>query len=288
VSSTAAALGFVLETNAVVSAPTVLAQTLATTAITAANISATTLSTVTIMSATTAKIAGPLAIAVMFAVPLFLQHRSIQRLKIENAALRSAENAPATRTESPAVDPDNLDQLKLEVARLRSEMASKRALEKELAAAQARLAQRPKQAPPSAPSEDASEEAKDSLRQVGLARMSFARDLGLNLLMYADKHGGRLPAAGDDVSSVMVPPMEVHGVRIDMESFELLPNALAHGIGNGSVGIIGRDREPWPSPNGQISRTYLFSDGHSEIRRYNSTAEMDTWEAEHGPKQSGN
>ena len=286
VSSTAAALGLILESNAVVAAPALLAHTISAAAVTAAVAPVGTLSIVTIMSTTAVKIAVPLALAAIFAVPLFYQHRAIVRLEAENATLRTSQGGPEGG-ETPTAAAADLSQLNLEIARLRSEVASKRALEKELTAAKASLARQAKAVSAVQSSPEQSDDAAEQMKQIGYARMGFAKDFAVKLIMYADKHGGRFPGPGDDVASVTVPPLEVHGVQLSMDRFELLFTGVWTDIGNSAQAVIGRERDPWPAADGRIARTYLFADGHSEIHNSASLAEMDRWEQEHLPQLVG-
>ena len=284
ISSTAAAIGLILETNVVVSAPALLAQTISAAAVTAAATPIATLSIATIMSATTVKIAVPVLLAAILAVPLFYQHQSIVRLEAENAALRGGQNTADGSMVSAAAGTADLSQLKLEIARLRSEVASKRALEKELSAAKASLARQAKPAGAVQASPEQPDEAEERMKRIGYARMGFAKDFAVKLIMYADKHGGRFPGPGDDVASVTVPPVEVHGVQLSMDHFELLFTGVWTDIGNSAQAVIGRERDPWPAADGRIARTYLFADGHSEIHSSASLVEMDRWEQEHQPQ----
>ncbi|HTI71146.1 MAG TPA: sigma-70 family RNA polymerase sigma factor, partial [Candidatus Limnocylindria bacterium] len=133
VPSTAAALGMILETQVVGSAPVAFVQTLSATAIGAAALApVSTLSLVTLMSTTTTKIAIPILVAACLSIPLIQQHRTVNRLLGENARLQAASQVPTHgNTEShPVVDDSN--DLQLELARLRGEVAGKRELEKEL------------------------------------------------------------------------------------------------------------------------------------------------------------
>ncbi|HTI72636.1 MAG TPA: hypothetical protein VMF06_21855, partial [Candidatus Limnocylindria bacterium] len=117
-----------------------------------------------------------------------------------------------------------------------------------------------------------------------IGRMQFSRQWALILMMFSEEHG-RLPGPDDDLSHYDLPDQEIHGVKMTSTDLELTSATPIKEIANPAAAFIGRERNLWLTPDeGKLGRTYVFADGHTEIRTYASTDDIDRWEKQHLPQ----
>lgn len=293
--STAAALGLILEQNAVATAPPALAAALSSAALATAatHAAVTATATLTVLTMSTAKTVSVAAIvAAGLLVPIVIQQRALTRLRDENARLHQLADSRADSTASaPVAAGTDADSMKLEIARLRAEAAAKRNLEKELAATRAKLANSEKRA--ATESQAAADvatdldKAKEDMKQSAIAKMSFTRDWGMAIMIYADKNGGMLPQRLSDVAAPAEGAGQTGNGKLSIDDYELAIRGSLKDVSNPQSMILLREREPWKNPlSGSLNQTFLFVDGHSEVHSAPDAEAMLAWQRQHLPAET--
>lgn len=277
ITSTAAALALALGGHAVATVPATLTASVTAGAL-AAGAAGSTFGILTLMASTKLKAALAAALAVGVGTALVVQHQTGERLRRDNAALRtelarlSAEAdaarqaaADAAQRAGPVRPGDELLALRGEVGRLRRDLADAR---KALAA---------KPPPPAAPARaelaEADDPAQEATKQFGLRRMHQAKMLmlGFHLLSSEDQASPlddltaaleKAVASGNGLEGEGKEALESLGSA----DFELMYHGTLAGIANPAEAIVIRERTPWQTHDGKWARTYGFADGHSEIK----------------------
>jgi hypothetical protein len=222
-----------------------------------------------------------LAVAAV-ATPLTYQHLALNRAHAENRALAAqaaaANPAPGAealaKREAEAAELERLRAEHLELLRLRGEIAKLRAaanraaeLERELQALRARSTAAGSGNPDGAPPADP--EVVEAEKRIGIAKLNVFKRWALAVYLYADEHDNQVPATlaaarsylgtGDDDDAATV-------AGLSEEDVELVFQGKLSDITNPAQTILARERQPWTTFRGRVSRTYAFADGHSEIR----------------------
>jgi hypothetical protein len=238
-----------------------------------------------------------LAIAAV-ATPLTYQQVTLNRVRHENRALqeRLAQAQPDEQTPGPsAVNKAELDRiqaerlelmrLRSEVARLREQAANFEAVRREIENLRARIASTPSSG---VPAEGADDEAAELEKKVGIAKLNLFKSWGLAFILYADANNGRLPATLDEARPFLPATQETQENQSGLQEIdlELISHPQLNRIQHPSTTILARERTPWVNARGRFARTYVFADGHSEIRA-SPDGDFDAWEQERGvPAQS--
>jgi RNA polymerase sigma factor (sigma-70 family) len=287
VTSTAAALALALGGHAVATVPASLA-----TSVTAGALAGTAgpiLGILTFMASTKLKAVAAAALVIGAGTALVMQHRAAERLRRDNAALRTelarvTAEAEATRQAAapavPARPGEELLALRGEVGRLRRDLADAR---RALAAKPP-----PPATPPRAEPVAAEEEAKEATQQFSIRRLNQAKMLMLGFtLLSAENEAGPLGDFTAAMERVAALGLE-DGAKEIMESlnpaeFEMLYQGPLASIANPAEAIIFREREPWLDHEGRWMRAYGFADGHSEVR-VGQNGDFSEYEAARQPK----
>ena len=231
------------------------------------------------MDSSRLKMVGAILLTAGFVALVGFQHRQIQSQQVELAALR-AEIAAAATPPAPAVltvaGPSE------ELLRLRADVAKFRRDQVELARLRAENVQRLKTgstptSPPQLTSDDATE--REALKAQGIARLNYTKKWGLALLLFAHEHGDVLPETLADAAPYF--QVEPGSVELSPDQFELMYRGSLKDIQQPAQTILLREKDPWPnSLQSGRARTYLFADGHSEIKA-SPDGHFEAWEREH-------
>lgn len=298
-STTGTTLAAAIAAGAIQAVPVGMTATISTAVLSGAALASSALITTKIMSWTTLKPLFATGAALGAATAIIIQTQQVGALRRENhelqARLATAEESATEvgqRLTRIAAAAEN-DPLKVELAKLRGEVAalrqSQNAMKSENASLRKAVASGGDQ-PLDAEKLDAEKEA---MRDFGLARLNYSKTWGLALMLFAQDHDYQLPETlkqagsyfakalpnGDDMSAG---EREQFG-QLTPEQFELTYRGSLKDIKNPMNTIILREREVWNSGTtpGTV-RTYLFADGHSEIHRA-PDGNHEAWEKERLP-----
>lgn len=224
-------------------------------------------------------VVGTLAIAGLLTVAV-IQQRERARLQTQLAALRAEQTIPAASAE--AVPAQAAEGQSDELLRLRGEVAQLRRQEQELqrlAAENARLraAQTATAQLGGAPNAEL-----EAFRELGLAKMNYARSWSIAFMLYADENGGVFPPRMEDAAAFLG-ETESRG-RFGPDQFELLYHGPLKDLKDPARTIVLREKEATPNPErpGWV-RTYLFADGHCEIH-HSDDGNHEAWEKDRQPE----
>lgn len=177
--------------------------------------------------------------------------------------------------------------IKVELARLRGEVTRLRQRQGELESAEQQLQQTGRSASAPAPVEPAPEDEEEAARQMGIAKMNYAKRWGLALLTYASENNGRLPETHETAAAYLEEdpqdgqplPGGFDPPDPQPEQYELLYSDLnLNDLESPGTTILMREREPWVSySQSGWCRAYLFADGHSEIH-FDQDGDFAAWE----------
>ncbi len=226
--------------------------------------------------------------------PLTWQQISLHRLRDENRALQAQVNAATpvvseaelAKRAAEAAELERLRAAHLELLRLRGEVARFRAeaaragqLEQELA--RLRTAQTGPAGRPPPREVEPSEEEVEMLKARGLPKMEALKDWALAVFLYASKNGDQLPSSLGQARAFLPERAEEPGARaLDEEALELVFTGRMTEITDPAATLLIRERQPWQDAFGRWARTYVFADGHSEIRVAQTLEELEARERE--------
>lgn len=312
---TGSALVAALAAGAIQSAPTGLATTLAAGALSHALLIPST--SIALMSWTSLKPVIAATTILAAGTALVVQTTRLNALRQANTELQTRAQQ-AERTAETARDEaaraaraaDN-DPRTTELARLRAELTALRRTQSEAAAENARLREamaqvnRDLQSQP-ARSETPGDPAPEAMQTLGRARLNYGRHWALACILFAEEHGGRMPATlaeaasffGDpetsDMPDTVVDPRTqtfVVSTRnagvtnltlLRPDQFEITYHGALEQAPDPARTIIIREKEPFPAlGQGGLMRTYIFADGHTEIYRA-PEGNFAAWERERG------
>ena len=258
------------------------------------------------------------AVLVGAGVALLVQTNRLNSAARANAALHvrleSAERETATAKSelAKAIRAAENDPRNAEIARLRAELAALRRQHTEATAETERLrravetagrAGRAAAAQAEEP-EEAEDPEREALKTVGIAKLSYGKQWALAFILFAQEHGGRMPAtleeaasffgtkaAGSPPSTVLDPASlsfivttEVGGAptqtMIRPDQYELMYQGTLDAVANPAMTILMREKEPFQAHKREgLARTYVFADGHSEIH-FAPDGDFSAWERE--------
>jgi len=129
----------------------------------------------------------------------------------------------------------------------------------------------------------AEEEALEQEKQTGLARLNFAKQAMLALVLSAHDNDGWIPESLAEVENSLT--TDDTPARIQSADWELLYSGRLADIENHARTVIIRERQSRPRAIGEgFTRAYGFADGHSEIVS-RPDGDFTAWEAERLPPQ---
>lgn len=206
------------------------------------------------------------------------------RIRLAEADLQASQ-AELTRLrerpENSAGEPgrDDLGQDRSELLRLRGEMTLLRAEKRAIAEAQAAPH------PPGAGRSHADREAEQRIEEIkaaGIARMNLGAAWLNAMLDFAQRNDGFLPATVEEAQPFLKVPegLQSFAGLPAAGDYELMFKGKLSEIKEPSRTIIFKEKEPFfADESGGKSRTYVFADGHSEIKRA-PDGNFERWEQE--------
>jgi RNA polymerase sigma factor (sigma-70 family) len=283
--ATTEALAAAISANAVQIAPTGMAASMAAASLTAmagaAAAGTGTLTLLKIMTATQIKLGFTFAVVAGMATALVVQQQTKNTLNAENASLtrqvselkanyESLSNQLAAAPQSASL-PDS--QLR-ELMRLRGEVGMLRE-EKRRQKAQQPAAPKISAA---APEENLSPEEQQ--KQIATAKMNDLRQLALAQIMYADNNKGQLATNFDQLHSYMAETGLNKDSQTGADKYEMVYTGPYNALSNHSTVLLMREPQSWQTADGQWARSYVFADGHAEVRVL-PTDNFDDYEQQH-------
>jgi RNA polymerase sigma factor (sigma-70 family) len=270
ITTTAAMLSVVLSTHAIQTAPAGLAAKLAGASLAgAASKTATALTIMTLTSFKTGIVAT--GIAAGLAVWLVAEHRSLNQMQDENAALRqqvSQLGHPVQPTQPEAAANANnaeLERLRrehVELVRLRGQVGVLRdTLEKK----QGELA--------STQSENAKMTAILKAEAVRVETINSLKKIGLAAHLYASDNGNLLPTNFAQIQDML----DNIGARTNSFEFYDYGKPLSTDTNTPTYSFLAREKQARQMPDGKWSRVYLFVDG-SVQEAGSDDGSFDEWE----------
>ena len=239
------------------------------------------------------------AALVVAGVALLVQTNRLNSAARAKAALlarvESAEReAAATKSDlAKAIHAAENDPRNSEIARLRAELSALRRQHAETVAETGRLREAARAADPrpTAPEEaEAPDPEREAAKTIGIAKLNYGKHWALAFVLYAQEHGGRVPATLDEAASFFGKPDTNHLTStlfdpaslsftvttgaadaptttvIRPDQYEITYQGLLDEVANPAMTIILREKEPFQALHRPgLARTYVFADGHSEI-----------------------
>ncbi|MCP5522411.1 MAG: hypothetical protein H7A46_12780 [Verrucomicrobiales bacterium] len=127
---------------------------------------------------------------------------------------------------------------------------------------------------------------REQQKQVGIAKMNYARRWTLAFLMYAGDHDEQFPstlAAAADYFVTVDPPEAADPAiyaALQPGQYEVMYHGSTAEVTSPATTILLREQEAWPDWTGSgANRVYGFVDGHSEVH-HASDGDFTAWEAE--------
>jgi RNA polymerase sigma factor (sigma-70 family) len=271
-------LGTLLGAEAITAAPSGLAASLAGTALGAMTAGGGgTLTIAKFIAMTKLKLGVVSALVAVAAIPLWMQHRSVTKLREENESLRlqaqqlaalSAENDRLSnllaKADSSATPDQSSELLKLrgEVGGLRRQLAEAAKQEKTKAAV---------------PQQSAAQDPKEQQKEVAIDKMNYTGGWMLAFMKYAEDHQGEFPTNFEMATSFLG---GWTNANMAPEQFQIVYQGSRNAITNPQSVIVLREKDAWQALDGGWLRAYAFADGHSEIHK-TEDGNFEPWEAQH-------
>ncbi len=232
------------------------------------------------MSSIQLKFGGLILMTAGLVLVVGFQRRQNQLQQAELLALR-AEVAAAATAAAPVPAEPVAPVPSEELLRLRAEVAKFRRAFADLEKVRADSARRsPTEMPLGLRASENLDEAaeREAVKAHGIARLNYAKAWGIALTEFANEHGGVLPETLAEAEPYFHPELGV--VPLSPDQFELMYHGSLKNIQQPAQTIILREKQPWSNAlRPGTARTYLFADGHSEIKA-SPDGNFDAWEKE--------
>jgi hypothetical protein len=236
-------------------------------------------------------------------------------LEVRSEELRH-DNAALQEKLAKAIQAAENDPRSAEIARLRAELSALRRQHAQAVAEANRMRETVRTAGQTqSGSEQQAELAPDPEREaaktIGIAKMNYGRHWALAFILYAQEHGGRMPATLEEAApffakdgSGSMPPTVLDPASLSFnvttgaadaptttvirpDQFEIMYQGSIDQVPDPAKTIILREKEPFPALHRPgLSRTYVFADGHSEIHLA-SDGDFTAWEHDRLVRGSG-
>jgi len=262
VTTTTAALSATISANAVQPAPAGLAAVIAHSSLAAAG-TETTFALLKIMTATHIKLGFGALVVAGVTTTFIVQHQMQAHLRDENQSLQGQivqlQNSNdilsgqlADLNASKELSGRQLNDL----LRLRSEVGMLRQRTNDLQKSQTLLEKSLAQAetPPQ------TNTAAQQQREIVMARLTNAKSLATDFIMYAMDNQGQFPTNFDQIDTY-TNRFPINGTN----GFEIVYQGSRDKITNLGDIIVVQESEPWQTYDGKWGKTYGFADGHSEF-----------------------
>ncbi|MGH7968008.1 MAG: hypothetical protein ACREIC_04700, partial [Limisphaerales bacterium] len=242
-------------------------------------------------------IAGSIVAAGM-AIPLTVQHRSQTRLQTENAQLRqqmqelvTANSALSNTVSHARSNPVLGNDEERELLRLRGEVGTLKRQLAEVSRTQAKALS-------ASSAEQTDTNSVESLKQVAIARMTYAKVWMLAFFRYSQKNQGQFPTnfnqalpfwptdvkfTTDNGEVTLQPDESVGGTPqfgLVQTNYDIVYQGSINTLTNPQSIIVIREKDAWQTPDGGLVRAYAFADGHSEIHKA-VDGDFLPWEQQH-------
>lgn len=274
----AVALAAGLSAEALTAAPAGLAASLAGSALGAVAVGAGgTLTLTKLIAMTKLKLGIIGAVVTVAAIPLWMQHRTVSKLREANESLRqqseqfatlSAENERLSNLLAKANSPVAPEELS-ELLKLRGEVGG---LRRQLAEAAKQGTTKASVPPPSA-AQDPIEQQKEA----AIEKMNYTKGWMLAFMQYADEHQGTFPTNFDMATTYLG---GWTNANMTPDQFQIVYQGPRDAITNPQSVIVVREKDAWQALDGGWLRAYAFADGHSEIHKA-PDGNFQPWEAKH-------
>jgi RNA polymerase sigma factor (sigma-70 family) len=278
----AGGLAVVITANAVQAAPAGLSATISAAVVAGTTVTTATLATHAIMNWITLKSAAAITVAALAAgtgTYLWQQHEA-GALRGENADLAAqrdsltkerddavaAAAAQNSRTDGLQADQEELLRLRSEVGMLRRQTNEIDRLRQQNAELQSSLAA----------AKQSTQDPEDPAKQMAIAKMNNAKQIGLGVLMYADDHQNQYPT---DFSQLTNYFKNADDAAAYNSQFEIVVQGSTTNLSDAANTLAVRERQPWLS-NGKWVKAYGFADGHAVIMAQPPEG-FDAWEQQH-------
>jgi hypothetical protein len=102
-------------------------------------------------------------------------------------------------------------------------------------------------------------------QQIGIARVSFGKQMALELILHAQDHGGLYPTNIDQIRK-QLDRTTAGMTNAAPENFELVLQGSMDQVKDGPNTILLREKDPRQMADGRWQRVYVFADGHATIQ----------------------
>lgn len=117
-------------------------------------------------------------------------------------------------------------------------------------------------------------DAQEQERQTILQKLSYAKQGGLALIMFADDNQQQFPTNFAQASSYLMNNME----QIET-NFDMVYQGSTTNISNPSGAVVFKEKQAWQMLDGKWIKTYGFADGHVETHT-EANNNFDDWESQ--------
>ena len=221
-----------------------------------------------------------------------LEYRAGSKLRSELAALQSqmdelkARSALEIQAATSQVNSEELTRLRgehSELLRLRGELSRLRSLQAETVKLQTEITRlRAAQAsrPGSSEPQPVVDQEMEAFKAVGIAKLKYGRAWGIAFVSFAQANADKLPETFEHAAAFYPKDLEADAAGLAPDLFEIVYRGSLKEIRKPASTIVLREKVPFPNLRRPgTSRTYLFADGHTEIKS-TPDGNFDEWERE--------
>ena len=211
---------------------------------------------------------------------LLIERQLSSKLRLELAALQTqvddlkARSALDDSNGSTKVNADELTRLRAEhseLLRLRGEVSRLRSVQAEVVKLQTENTRlRTNQqgsARPQEPVDEAKEALKAAVKSAGIARLKYGRAWGIATIAFAQANGDRMPETFEQAAAHYPKELLADLANFAPDAFEFVFRGSLKEITKPAMTIILRETKPVANEwQPGFFRTYVFADGHAEIK----------------------
>ena len=243
---------------------------------------------------TLAKIKSVLVTVIILglATALLIDREASNQIRLELAALRSqvddlkARSALEDSNGSTKVNADELTRLRAEhseLLRLRGEVSRLRSVQAEVVKLQTentRLRTNQIKAPMAPGQQAGVDEELEAFKSFGIAKLTYGRGWGIAFVLFAQANGDRMPETFEQAAAHYPKELVADLAGFAPDAFEILYRGTLKEITKPHMTIIFREKAPFANfRKPGFSRTYIFADGHAEIKS-TPDGNFEQWEKE--------
>ena len=226
------------------------------------------------------------------ATALFLDRQARDKLRSDLAALQGqmddlkAQSAQEKTSGSTQAIMDELTRLRgehSELLRLRGELSRLRSVQAEVVKLQTENTRlRTNQTKPAvvAGPQAQVDEEMEAFKNSGIAKMTYGRGWGIAFVLFAQANGDRMPETFEQAAAYYPKELVADLAGFAPDAFEILYRGTLKEITKPAATIIFREKAPFANLRKPgFSRTYIFADGHAEIKS-TPDGNFEQWEKE--------